>query len=144
MHIPITTNNFKIKLSMIQNCCQFFGLLHEDLSSHISKFLQLCDTIKINGVSDEAIQMRLFGFSLNSKAWTWLQSHPTNHFMNWSDFVKKFLTKYILPSKTIQLKNRINNFQQFQREIIANASMSSLWSWRFDTNSNFLHWSGQY
>ena len=43
-----------ILISIILNGCQFGGLSHEDLNIHIAMILQLCDTLKINEVIDDA------------------------------------------------------------------------------------------
>src|SRR4051812_6721687 len=59
--------NFELKLAMItmiQNTVQFF----EDPNQHIANFLEYCDTFKMKGVSDDAIRLRLFSFSLQNKA----------------------------------------------------------------------------
>ncbi|XP_031260575.1 uncharacterized protein LOC116118743 [Pistacia vera] len=61
---------------MIQQSMQLGGLAHEDPNLHIANFLEICDTFKHNGVSNEAIRLRLFPFSLRDK---WIQSHYTNH-----------------------------------------------------------------
>lgn len=68
--LPIQANNFEIKPSLLQLVQQeqFGGNPLEDPNLHIGNFLQLCDTIKVNGVSDDAIQLRLFPFSLRDKA----------------------------------------------------------------------------
>ena len=66
----IQANNFKLKsitLQLLQGI-QFHGLAHEDLNAHILNFLEVCDTVKYNGVSDESIHLRLFPFSLKEKA----------------------------------------------------------------------------
>ncbi|XP_071900972.1 uncharacterized protein [Coffea arabica] len=47
---------------------QYGGNATEDPNSHLSAFLEICDTIKFNGVSDDAIKLRLFPFSLRDKA----------------------------------------------------------------------------
>ena len=47
---------------------QFRGHLSKDPNAHISTFLGLCDTIKMNGVSHDVIKLRLFPFSLKDKA----------------------------------------------------------------------------
>ena len=63
----VPANNFEIKAStigMIQNSVQFDGLADEDLHAHLSRFLQICSTFKINSVSDDAIRLRLFLFNL--------------------------------------------------------------------------------
>ena len=66
----VQANSFKLKTSLIQfvQQNQFAGLPSEDPNEHLSKFLEICDTIKINGVTDDAIRLRLFQFSLRDKA----------------------------------------------------------------------------
>ena len=67
----IDANNFEVKAStmnMIYNRCQFDGMPHEDPHAHIKMFLDICNTVKQNGVSDDAFKLRLFPFTLNGKA----------------------------------------------------------------------------
>ena len=60
-------NNFELKsitLQLLQGV-QFTRLPHEDLNAHILNFLEVCDMMKYNGVSDDAIRLCFFPFSLN-------------------------------------------------------------------------------
>ena len=46
---------------------QLDGTLVEDLNAHIISFMEIYDTFKHNGVSNDAIWLRLFPFSLKDK-----------------------------------------------------------------------------
>ena len=110
---PIQANNFEIKLviiQMIQNSIQFGGLANDDPNLHIANFLEICDTFKHNGVTDDAIRLQLFPFSLNNKAKAWLNSLPPGTITTWDGLVCSFLTKYFSPAKSANMRNDITNF----------------------------------
>ena len=52
----------------------------ENPNNHITSFLEKCDTIKMNGVSNDAIRLRLFLLSLIDKAKCWLLNPNANSF----------------------------------------------------------------
>ncbi|XP_027181793.1 uncharacterized protein LOC113780176 [Coffea eugenioides] len=116
----VNANNFEIKPSLIQMVqqSQYGGNATEDPNSHLSTFLEICDTIKFNGVSDDAIKLRLFPFSLRDKAKIWLQSHPPNTFTTWADLAKAFFNKFFSPGKTAKLRMDITSFSQQEGETL--------------------------
>lgn len=74
----IAANNFELKPYSVQivQQNQFVGLPTENLNQHLKVFIQLADTLKSNGISLEAIHLRLFPFSLRDRARSWLYSLP--------------------------------------------------------------------
>ncbi|KAA3483924.1 oligopeptide transporter 4-like [Gossypium australe] len=93
----ITTNNFETKLAMIQmiqNNLQFKGTMIEDPNQHVQWFLQLCDTFKYSGVTDDTIHIRLFPFSLIDNAFSWLDSQTPGSITAWDELVGMFLQKW--------------------------------------------------
>nr|GEY78672.1 reverse transcriptase domain-containing protein [Tanacetum cinerariifolium] len=57
--ISIQATNFKLTNDMIQqvqNSCQFHGLLGNDANKHLDKFLHVTQSIKVNGVTDDALR----------------------------------------------------------------------------------------
>ena len=97
----IQANNFELKsiTSQLLQRIQFLGLTHEDSNAHIINFLEVCDTVKYNGVSDDAIRIRLFLFLLKEKAKHWLISEPPDSITSWDDLSNKFLTRFFPPTK---------------------------------------------
>ena len=75
----------------------------------------------MNGVSKEAIRLRLFSRSLDGRAREWLDSLPVNSITTWNQLVEKFLNKYFSPAKTECLIKEIQNFQQFDMESLYEA-----------------------
>ncbi|XP_022852858.1 uncharacterized protein LOC111374418 [Olea europaea var. sylvestris] len=96
----IAANNVELKLGLVhmvqQN--QFGGAPTEDPNAHLGSFLEICDTVKMNCVTEDAIRLRLFSFSLRDKAKEGL--------------AQKFLTKFFPPSKAAQLRSEIGQFRQ--------------------------------
>ena len=76
----------------------------------------MCDTVKYNGVSDEAIHLRLFPFSLKEKAKHWFISEPLNSITSWDELVNTFLTRFFPPTKEEKLRIDISNFCQYEGE----------------------------
>jgi len=83
---------------------------------HIAFFLEKCDTIKIDGVSNDAIQLMLFPFSLTDKAKSWLLNSNANSFTTWETLSKSFLCKYFPPRKITKHQNDIASFFQEEDE----------------------------
>jgi hypothetical protein len=60
---------FELKPALI-NMVQanpFTGKLNEDANAHLQHFLEVCRTFTIRGVTDDAICLRLFPFSMLGK-----------------------------------------------------------------------------
>ena len=71
--LAIQANNFQLLQGI-----KFNGLAHEDLNAHILNFLEVYDIVKYNGVSDNAIRLRLFPFPVKDKAKHWLILEPVD------------------------------------------------------------------
>ncbi|KAK9669418.1 hypothetical protein RND81_13G128300 [Saponaria officinalis] len=66
----IGANNFELKTSLIQfiQTEQFGGSPLENPNEHLNSFLDKSDTIKVNGVTEDAIRLRLFPYSMRGNA----------------------------------------------------------------------------
>ncbi|CAM8972960.1 unnamed protein product [Rhodiola kirilowii] len=119
----VDNRDFDLKTSTIQmiQANQFSGRDHEDPNSHLTTFLEVCDTFKINGVSDDAKLLRLFPFSLLGRARDWLRSQTPDSLTTWEELVVAFLNKYFPPSKTAYYRGLIMNFEQMDGETLYEA-----------------------
>ena len=86
---PIQANNFELKGVTLQKLHnkQFHGLLSENLNANLISFIKVCDTVKYNGVTEEALRLRLFPLSLSDQAKHQLTSQPPNSITSWNDVV---------------------------------------------------------
>ena len=98
------------------NNIQFHGLPCENLNAHLTSFIEVCEIVKYNGVTEEALRLRLFPLSLSDRAKHWLTSQPPDSITSWNDLVQKFITKIFLLLKIAQLVQEINTFRQFEGE----------------------------
>nr|GEW24999.1 reverse transcriptase domain-containing protein [Tanacetum cinerariifolium] len=67
---------------------------------------------KGQNVSNEAIKLMLFPFSINGASRIWLEKEPPCSILTWEDLISKFVNHFFPPSKTTNVKNDITNFQQ--------------------------------
>ena len=120
----ITVTSFEIKpgtIQMIQNSIQFGGLPNDDPNDHLVSFLEICDTFRYHGVTEDAIRLRLFPFTLRDKAKSWLHSLPPGSITTWNDLAQKFLAKFFPPAKTAKMRNDITSFVQHDSETLYEA-----------------------
>ncbi|CAA3017328.1 Hypothetical predicted protein, partial [Olea europaea subsp. europaea] len=64
------------------------------------------------GISNNAIQLRLFPHTLHDKAIEWLDTQPIASITTWNDLEQKFCTKFFPPAKIAKLKHYISIFRQ--------------------------------
>lgn len=120
----IAAKNFEIKAStigMIQNSVQFDGFANEDPHAHLSDFLKICSTFKINYVSNDAIRLRLFPFCLRVAAYRWLTLLVHGSITTWKKMVEKFLARYLPLSKATRLRQELSSYKQGDLETLFEA-----------------------
>nr|GEV24181.1 reverse transcriptase domain-containing protein [Tanacetum cinerariifolium] len=111
---PILAEQFELKHSLINMMTsdQFFGLEKDNPHDHIRWFNKITSTIKYKDVPNSAIKLMLFPFSLARAARRLLEKESPRSILTWEDLVSKFINEFFPPSRTINLRNEILNFQQ--------------------------------
>nr|GEY83321.1 reverse transcriptase domain-containing protein [Tanacetum cinerariifolium] len=127
--IAIQATNFGLKndiIQQVQNSCQLHGLSGDDANKHLDKFLHVTQSIKVNGVTDDALHLYLFPHSLTHHSTAWFDRLPKNSINTFEQLAKMFLGKYFPPSMVTKLRNEITNFRQRPDESLTNKSKKLL------------------
>ncbi|GJT41317.1 reverse transcriptase domain-containing protein [Tanacetum coccineum] len=122
--VNIQATDFGLKNRMIQqvqNSCLFHGLPGDDANKHLDKFLTITWSMKQNGVTDDALRLYLFPYSLTHHATAWFDRLPKNSILTFQEMATKFLSKYFPPSMVTKLRNKISNFRQLLDESLFEA-----------------------
>ncbi|CAN6465875.1 unnamed protein product [Victoria cruziana] len=110
-------NHYEIKASTINMLPSFHGLENEDPYRHLDEFLDICATVRISHIEDDALRLQLFPFSLKEKAKHWFKSLPTSvRIATWDDLQSEFLKKYFPISKTNHFRRTITTFSALEGE----------------------------
>jgi len=120
--VNVRDNGFKLKPALINmvQASQFCGKAHEDASAHLQYFLEIYSTFTIKGVTQDAILLRLFPFSLLGKAKQWFYANKDRN-TTWDNCSTALLAKFFPTSKTNALRGRISSFQEQHDESIPEA-----------------------
>nr|GFA56116.1 reverse transcriptase domain-containing protein [Tanacetum cinerariifolium] len=77
--------------------------------------------MKQNGVSDDALRLSLFQYSLTHHAIAWYDRLPRNSIYSFDDMMRKFFSIYFPPSMVTKLRNEITKFEQKLHESLFEA-----------------------
>nr|GEV86626.1 reverse transcriptase domain-containing protein [Tanacetum cinerariifolium] len=121
--LEILAENFEIKTNLLQlvQAKKFHGHENDNPHTHISNFKRMTATLKYMDVSNDAIKLMLFPYSLEDRSRIWYEKEPPNLILTWDDLVNKFVNQLFPPSKTTHLKNEISRFTQRFEETFSEA-----------------------
>ena len=116
--VNVEDNGFELKPALINmvQASQFCGKAHEDASAHLQHFLEICNTFTIKGVTQDAILLCLFPFSLLGKAKQWFYANKDRN-TTWDNCSTTFLAKLFSTGKTNAMCRRISSFQQHDESV---------------------------
>jgi hypothetical protein len=118
----IGDGSFELKPALIDMVQQspFCSKALENANSHLQHFFEICSTFTIRGLTQDAVCLRLFPFSLLGKAKHWFYSNK-EAVSTWEKCFNAFLTKFFSLGKTNALQNKISGFQQLTDETFTEA-----------------------
>ncbi|XP_075097922.1 uncharacterized protein LOC107803687 [Nicotiana tabacum] len=88
----------------------------DDPTQHLRNFLGVCAMHKHSNVSDDALRLRLFKYSLVGEVRKWIQNLPPHSIHSWPELVRAFLAKWFPQSKKSELRDKIFFFKQLPGE----------------------------
>ncbi|KAK8992088.1 hypothetical protein V6N11_044980 [Hibiscus sabdariffa] len=116
----VTTPEFKaehfelkpVMFNMLNTLDQFGGSPTENARQHLKSFLEICNSFKIHGVSNDVLKLKLFPYSLRDKAKVWLNNLQPGSLQSWTELCRSFLDKFSYTNMTDHLRNQITTFRQ--------------------------------
>ena len=107
----VDANDYELEpalITMVQQN-QFAGNSTENPNEHLGRFLRIANSIKLNGVKPEVIQLQLFPFSLRDMAITWFNSLPLESVNTWEELMRAYFNKFFIPSLQSKQRREILN-----------------------------------
>ncbi|KAL4284874.1 hypothetical protein GQ457_16G018940 [Hibiscus cannabinus] len=92
-----------------------FEAEHFELKRHVKSFLEICNSFKIHGVSNDVLKLKLFPYSLRDKAKTWLNNLQPDSLQSWTQLCRCFLAKFCYTNMTDHLRNQITSLRDLFR-----------------------------
>ncbi|KAK8519605.1 hypothetical protein V6N12_025638 [Hibiscus sabdariffa] len=74
-----------VMFNMLNTLGQFGGSPAENARQHLKSFLEICNSFKIHGVSNDVLKLKLFPYSLRDKAKDWFNNLPPGSFQSWTE-----------------------------------------------------------
>ncbi|KAL4363217.1 hypothetical protein GQ457_04G018970 [Hibiscus cannabinus] len=110
-----------VMFNMLNTLGQFGGTPNENARQHVKLFLEICNSFKIHGVSNDVLKLKLFPYSLRDKAKTWLNNLQPGSLQSWTQLCRCFLAKFSYTNMTDHLRNQITSFRQEDDEAMHEA-----------------------
>ncbi|KAK8685965.1 hypothetical protein V6N13_124993 [Hibiscus sabdariffa] len=125
----VTTPEFEVEhfelkpvmFNMLNTLGQFGGSPAENARQHLKSFLEICNSFKIHGVSNDVLKLKLFPYSLTDKARAWLNNLQPGSLLSWTELCRSFLAKFSYNNMTDHLRNQITSFRQEDDEAMHEA-----------------------
>ncbi|KAK8548182.1 hypothetical protein V6N12_061100 [Hibiscus sabdariffa] len=110
-----------VMFNMLNTLGQFGGSPTENAMQHLKSFMEIRNSFKIHGISNDVLKLKLFPYSLRDKAKEWLNNLPPGSFKSWTKLCRSFLAKFNYNNLTNKLHSEITSFMQEDDEAMHEA-----------------------
>ena len=98
-------------IQMVSNSAFEGDIEREDPHRHLERFVQMCGSFRINGVTANQIRLHMFPYSIKGKDLEWFQQLSDTALATWDNLSTEFLSKYYPFDKTQQMRAIILTFK---------------------------------
>nr|GLL33619.1 uncharacterized protein LOC109169442 [Ipomoea trifida] len=108
--------NYELKTVHYNQLPSFHGSANEDTLTFIRDFYGIVQHFPLNDLTEDALRMRCFPYTLKDAAKTWFMTLTPGSLRTWPEVYKKFIGKFYSHAKTAELRRKIATFSQAEGE----------------------------
>nr|GMC77810.1 putative nucleotidyltransferase, Ribonuclease H [Ipomoea batatas] len=108
--------NYELKTVHYNQLPSFHGSASEDALTFIRDFYGIVQHFPLNDLTEDALRMRWFPYTLKDAAKTWFMSLTSGSLRTWPEVYNKFIGKFYSNAKTAELRRKIATFSQADGE----------------------------
>nr|GMD12751.1 uncharacterized protein LOC109169442 [Ipomoea batatas] len=108
--------NYELKTVHYNQLPSFHGSASEDALTFIRDFYRIVQHFPLNDLTEDALRMRCFPYTLKDAAKTWFMSLTPGSIRTWPEVYNKFIVKFYSHAKTAELRRKIATFSQAEGE----------------------------
>nr|GMD03937.1 TMV resistance protein N-like [Ipomoea batatas] len=108
--------NYELKTVHYNQLPSFHGTANEDALTFIRDFYGIVQHFPLNDLTEDALRMRCFPYTLKDAAKTWFMTLTPGSLRTWLEVYNKFIGKFYSHAKTAELRRKITTFSQAEGE----------------------------
>nr|GMC64155.1 Retrotransposon gag protein [Ipomoea batatas] len=108
--------NYELKTVHYNQLPSFHGSASEDALTFIRDFYGIVQHFPLNDLTEDALRMRCFPYTLKDAAKTWFMSLTLGSLRTWPEVYNKFIGKFYSHTKIAELRRKIATFSQAEGE----------------------------
>ncbi|XP_017250788.1 uncharacterized protein LOC108221421 [Daucus carota subsp. sativus] len=106
------SNSFKIKQNLLMRLPVFHDLPTEEPNQHLSRFMNIVESMGPDMADPQILKMKAFPFTLNGSALDWLEELPVGYITSWEKLAQEFLQKFYPATRVMNMGSQIAGIHQ--------------------------------